>query len=49
MGYNMAMEAAKMKANIPQSIGSLLQYGQYSEDPTVMYKTLAGLLAAQMP
>ena len=49
MGYNTAMEAAKMKANIPQSIGSLLQYGQYSEDPTVMYKTLAGLLAAQMP
>ena len=49
MGYQTAMEAAKMKTQIPQSIGSLLQYGQYSEDPTVMYKTLAGLLAAQMP
>ena len=49
MGYNTAMEAAKMKANIPQSIGSLLAYGQYSEDPTIMYKTLASLLAGQMP
>ena len=49
MGYNTAMEAAKMKTQIPQTLGNLLQYGQYSEDPTVMYKTLAGLLAAQMP
>lgn len=49
MGYQTAMEAAKMKTAIPQTIGQLLQYGQYSEDPTVMYKTLASLLAAQMP
>jgi len=49
MGYQTAMEAAKMKANIPQSIGQLLQYGQYSEDPTVMYRTLASLIAGQMP
>lgn len=49
MGYQTAMEAAKMKTAIPQTLGQLLTYGQYSEDPTVMYKTLASLLAAQMP
>jgi hypothetical protein len=49
MGYNTAMEAARMKTQIPQTVGQLLQYGQYSEDPTVMYKTLAGLLANMMP
>jgi hypothetical protein len=49
MGYQTAMEAAKMKTQIPQTIGNLLQYGQYSEDPTVMYKTIAGLLANMMP
>ena len=49
LGYNTAMEAAKMKTAIPQSIGQLLGYGQYSEDPTVMYRTLASLLAGEMP
>jgi len=49
MGYNTAMEAAKMKTQIPQSLGGLLSYGQYSEDPTVMYRTLASLLAGEMP
>ena len=49
MGYQTAMEAAKMKTNIPSSIGQLLQYGQYSEDPTVMYRTLASLLSGMMP
>jgi hypothetical protein len=49
LGYNTAMEAAKMKTEIPTTVGQLLQYGQYSEDPTVMYKTLAGLLANMMP
>jgi hypothetical protein len=49
MGYNTLMEAAKMKTQIPQTVGQLLQYGQYSEDPTVMYRTLASLLANMMP
>jgi hypothetical protein len=49
MGYQAAMEGAKMKAAAPQTIGQLLGYGQYSEDPTVMYRTLASLLAGQMP
>ena len=49
MGYQTAMEAAKLKTNIPSSIGQLLNYGQYSEDPTVMYRTLAGLLSNMMP
>jgi hypothetical protein len=49
MGYQTAMEAAKMKTQIPQTVGQLLQYGQYSEDPTVMYRTLASLLSGMMP
>lgn len=49
MGYQTAMQAAQMKTQIPQTVGQLLTYGQYSEDPTVMYRTLASLLAAQMP
>jgi hypothetical protein len=49
MGYQTAMEAARMKTQIPQTVGGLLQYGQYSEDPTVMYRTLAGLLSNMMP
>jgi len=49
MGYNTAMEAAKMKAAIPQTIGQLLAYGMYSEDPTVMYRTLASLLQNMQP
>ena len=49
MGYQTAMEAAKLKTQIPQTIGGLLGYGQYSEDPTVMYRTLAGLLQGMMP
>ena len=48
MGYQTAMEAAKMKTNIPQTIGDLLQYGMYSEDPTVMYGMLERLLRGQM-
>jgi hypothetical protein len=48
MGYQTAMEAAKMKASIPQTIGQLLQYGQSSQDPTVMYRTIAALLANEM-
>jgi hypothetical protein len=49
MGYKTAMEAAQMKMDIPKTLGDLLQYGQYSEDPTVMYKILASLLAGMMP
>ena len=49
MGYQTAMEAAKMKTDIPKTVGELLQYGRYSEDPTVMYQTLASLLANMMP
>lgn len=49
MGYQTAMKAAELKTQIPSTIGQLLTYGQYSEDPTVMYRTLASLLAAQMP
>ena len=49
MGYNTAMEAAKMKADIPQNIGQLLNFGQYSEDPTQMYNILASLIRGEMP
>ncbi len=48
MGYETAMEAARMKTQIPQTIGGLLGYGQYSADPTVMYRTIAALLANEM-
>jgi hypothetical protein len=49
MGYQTMLEAAKMKTEIPKTLGDLLQYGQYSEDPTVMYRVLASLLAGLMP
>lgn len=48
MGYQTAMEAARMKAEIPQTIGQLLGFGQYAADPTVMYRTIAQLLANEM-
>lgn len=48
MGYQTAMEAARMKTQIPQTIGQLLGYGTYSADPTVMYRTIAQLLANEM-
>jgi hypothetical protein len=48
MGYQTSMEAARMKTAIPQTIGQLLQYGQSSQDPTVMYRTIAALLAQEM-
>lgn len=44
-GYETAMNAALMKANIPNTLSGLLQYGQSSQDPTVMYRTMAELLA----
>lgn len=45
-GYETAMQAALMKANIPNTLQGLLQYGQSSQDPTVMYRTMAQLLAS---
>jgi hypothetical protein len=48
-GYETAMEAAKLKTEIPKTLGELLQYGQYSEDPTVMSGILADLLSGMMP
>ena len=45
-GYETAMQAALMKANIPTTLSGLLQYGQSSQDPTVMYQTMAQLLAS---
>jgi len=44
--YNTAMQTALMKNNIPNTLGGLLQYGQSSQDPTVMYRTMAELLAS---
>jgi hypothetical protein len=48
-GYQTAMEAAKLKAQAPQTLGQLLGYGQYSADPTVMYSLLARLIAGEQP
>jgi hypothetical protein len=45
-GYETAMQSALMKANIPTTLAGLLQYGQSSQDPTVMYRTMAQLLAS---
>jgi len=45
-GYETAMQAALLKVNIPTTLSGLLQYGQSSEDPTVMYRTMAQLLAS---
>jgi len=45
-GYETAMQAALMKVNIPTTLTGLLQYGQSSQDPTVMYQTMAQLLAS---
>ena len=45
-GYETAMNAALMKANIPNTLSGLLQYGASSQDPTVMYRTMAELLAS---
>jgi hypothetical protein len=45
-GYQTAMEAAKWKTQIPNTLGGLLEYGRSTEDPTVMYRTMADLLAS---
>jgi len=45
-GYETAMQAALMKNNIPNTLAGLLQYGQYSQDPSVMYRTMANILAS---
>jgi hypothetical protein len=45
-GYETAMQAALMKANIPTTLAGLLQYGRSDQDPTVMYQTMAQLLAS---
>ena len=44
--YNTAMQSALMRNNIPNTLAGLLQYGQSSQDPTVMYRTMAELLAS---
>jgi len=45
-GYETAMNAALMKAQIPNTLAGLLQYGQSYQDPTVMYRTMAQLIAS---
>jgi hypothetical protein len=44
-GYQTSMEAARMKTQIPTTLAGILQLGQSSQDPTVMYRTMADLLA----
>jgi len=48
-GYETAMKAAEMKTAIPQTLAQLLQYGEYYEDPTVMYGMMERLLRGEMP
>ena len=43
-GYETAMKSALLKVGIPDTLAGLLQYGQSSQDPTVMYRTMADLL-----
>lgn len=45
-GYETGMQAALMRANIPNTLAGLLQYGQSTQDPSVMYRTMAQLLAS---
>lgn len=45
LGYNTALQAANMRNQIPDTLQGLLQYGQSQQDPTVIYQTLADLLA----
>ena len=45
-GYETAQKAAELKLNIPNTLAGLLEYGRYNEDPTVMYQTMAQLLAS---
>ena len=45
-GYETAMQAALMKNNIPNTLAGLLQYGQSSQDPSIMYQVMAQLLAS---
>jgi hypothetical protein len=45
-GYETAMQGALMKANIPNTLSGLLQYGQSQQDPSIMYRTMAQLLAS---
>jgi hypothetical protein len=45
-GYETAMQASMLKAGIPATLSGLLQYGQSSQDPSVMYRTMAELLAS---
>lgn len=47
-GYETAAQSALMKFGIPQMLGQIGGLGQYSEDPTTLYRTLADLFAAQM-
>lgn len=54
-GYNTAMEAALLKANMPTVLAAIAELGKYSssesqsktEDPTKMYSIIASMLAGQ--
>lgn len=45
-GYQTAQRAAELKLQLPTTLAGMLQYGMSSQDPTVMYRTLADLLAS---
>ena len=45
-GYETAMQGALMKNQIPNTLSGLLTYGVSNQDPTVMYRTMAQLLAS---
>jgi hypothetical protein len=55
-GYNAAMQAALLKAGMPATLAQIATLGNssqnqsssYSEDPTVMYKTMASLIQSMM-
>lgn len=44
--YNTAMQSLLTRNSIPNTLAGLLQYGSSSQDPTVMYQTMAQLLAS---
>jgi len=44
--YNTAMQSLLTRNNVPNTLAGLLQYGSSSQDPTVMYQTMAQLLAS---
>ena len=46
LGYNTALQAANMRSQIPTNLEGLLKYGMSQQDPSVMYRTMADLLAS---